>query len=113
MDTSRLKSAPAQRTWGALVLLLPPALWFLDQQLSFALVPWSCRHHTRAVLYAISVATLLSVAGSAALGWVLRGRATGSAVEKFFINAGLLSSLMFALAIAAQAVPRFLAHPCQ
>lgn len=97
-----------------ITLLAPPLLWFADQQLSYAITPWSCRHATKNLLYVISATTLSGVGLSALLGTHFRSRIVprGDA-DHLLADLSTLSAAIFAIVIVAQAIPRAILSPCE
>jgi hypothetical protein len=102
--------------------LLGPLAWFLDLQISYALVKWACRHEQRAVLLAIPAGSLLLAGTAVWLSWsslrTLRGRSRpdGGRPEDrslFLAAAGLVTSLVFGLLILIAIVPRLALSPCE
>jgi len=99
-----------------------PVLWFTHQQIELVLVPWICGHAQTWMLHAVTVVCL---AGVFAAGMVAaknrRENAPMDAPEvpasrsrsRFMGSLGVLSSVLFALAIIAQEIPNLLLDPCQ
>lgn len=109
--------------WLMAGLLLPPAAWFLDLQISYLLVKWICRTGYRGVLFAVSGASLAVIAAAAAMSWACLNRLRTAGVEpegarredrSFFLAvSGLVLSATFALLVLVSAIPRALSNPCQ
>lgn len=103
-------------------LLIGPAIWFVDLQVSYAAVKWACEHDRRGVILALPLASLAIVAGSTWMSWSswmkLRGTASqqGAHIEDrsyFLALAGLGLNAVFALLILASFAPRYLLSPCE
>ena len=102
--------------------LLGPLAWFLDLQVSYALVKWACRSDARGVLLAIPIGSLALVGLGAWMSWScwtkLRGTADpeGGRMEDrsyFLALAGLASNGIFALLILTSIAGRYLLSPCE
>jgi hypothetical protein len=129
MTEARVAPDPTQyfsRRKGLLALwagiLLPPFAWFLHQQLSYILVPWACETGRRFILYVVTLAMLLLALGGGLIARQTRqclGRGEPDEVggvlarSRFMAVAGVLSSVMFCLAILAQVIPSFILHACE
>ena len=102
-------------------LLSGPAAWGLDLGVSYALVKWACAAQREDVLRLLSVAALMIVAGGAMLSWQAVRTARGEPSDggtprqraRFMGVLGLMSSALFALAIVAGAIPRWMLDACQ
>jgi len=102
-------------------LLSGPTAWGLDLGVSYALVKWACVAHRDDVLRLLPVGALAVVAGGALLSWQALRAATGEPDDggtprqraRFMAVLGLLSSALFALAIVAGAIPRWMLDACQ
>jgi hypothetical protein len=98
-------------------LLLAPAAWLLQMQISYALVPWSCSHQERSALY-ITTVVFLAISGGAILiswkNWQAIAQDNPAAKRaRFMALLGILIGTMFSLVIIAQGIPRFIISPCQ
>jgi hypothetical protein len=101
-------------------MLAGPGAWATDLGLSYALVQWSCATQRTDVLHGISgVAFAIAVAGGLLSSSLLRRlQRTGSADgeqehrARFMALLGLTSSALFALAIIAFAIPRWILDAC-
>jgi hypothetical protein len=103
-------------------ILLPPFAWFLDQQLSYLLVPWACVSGRQFILHLVTLTMLLLVVGSGFTAWhswqrARHGGPDGAggveARSRFMAVGGLLSSIMFFLVIVAQGIPSFILNACE
>jgi hypothetical protein len=103
-------------------LLLPVVAWFLDLQISYALVKWACRQDVRGVLGVTALASLAIVAVGTWLSWTcwtrLRDTANpegGRMVDRsyFLAVAGLGLNALFALLILTSLAPRYFLSPCE
>jgi hypothetical protein len=102
--------------WLWLAILGPAAMWFLDQQLSFALVQRSCTTGHRSLMGALTVGCLLVVAALAAMARRYRHDVppdeTEASRRRFMVGLALMSTVFFALVIVATAVPKVLLWAC-
>jgi hypothetical protein len=105
-----------------------PVAWALDLGVSYALVQWSCGHHTQVVLRLITFASLALVAAGAYASWralmntprnaPLDGPQTLSLPAlvisrgRFMAVLGLASSALFAVLVVALGVPRWVLNAC-
>jgi hypothetical protein len=102
-------------------LLSGPTAWGLDLGVSYALVKWACAADGGNTLRLMSVAALAMVAGGALVSWQALRTARGEPGDggtprqraHFMAVLGLTSSALFALAIVAGAVPRWMLDACQ
>jgi hypothetical protein len=103
-------------------VLLAPAAWLLDVQISYATVKWACEHKTRVLLLAFPAGSLALVALSGWMAWsswnTLRSVASGEGGRMedrsyFLALAGLGLSAVFALLILTSVLPRVLLNPCE
>ena len=99
-----------------------PAAWFLDLQISYAMVKWTCEHDLRWSLLPISLGSLLLVAGGSALSWTSFVKLRGEAAEDgarivdrsyFLALGGLALNAIFGLLILTSLAPRLLLSPCE
>ena len=102
--------------------LLGPLAWFLDMQISYAMVKWACEHDRRVVLLLIPVASLAVIAAGSWMSWSsfaqLRDTADAAGAEmtdrRYFIAvAGLAMNAVFALLILTSIFPRYFLSPCE
>lgn len=102
--------------------LLAPLAWFLDLQVSYAMVKWACDEHQRQLLMLVPLGSLALVGLGGWMSWscwtTLRGDAqpAGGRIEDrsyFLALAGLASNAVFALLILTSLVPRYVLSPCE
>jgi hypothetical protein len=102
-------------------ILLPPAAWFLSQQISYILVLWACASRRQFALPLVTLAMLLPAGAGGVMAWRSWQRTkqdpaykAGSMLlrNRFMAFGGILSSGMFSLAILAQAIPSFILSAC-
>jgi hypothetical protein len=119
----------AQHYWehvGLMMLiggfLLGPLAWFVDLQVSYAVVKWACRGNGRAVLLLMPLGSLTLVAFGAWLSWACWTKLRGSAQPEggrmedrsyFLALAGLASNAIFGLLILTSLAPRYFLSPCE
>jgi hypothetical protein len=103
-------------------ILAGPAAWACDLCSSYALVKWTCLSQRETVLYLITLGSLTMVACGAAVSWAaLQSTAPDMPTDggdsrqraRFMAILGLTSSALFALAIVAGAIPRWVLDACQ
>ncbi len=102
-------------------LLGPPVLWLAHFQTNYTLVAWVCAHGHRWLLGTVSVTALLLLAGCGGLAWLnwcrAGVRAPGehndtAARSRFLALLAVLTSALFFLLTAAQAVAQVFIDPC-
>jgi hypothetical protein len=102
-------------------ILIGPLALLTQQQLGFMIVPWACATGLPPYLWLVSLIALLITLGGAFVSWrewkvagELWPDEGGSPVarSRFMAAGGLIMSLMFAMAIVAQAIPTFILSPC-
>ena len=116
----------ADRRWLSPLLLWAgifagPVAWALDLEASYALVQWTCATQRMDVLHAVSVVALVITMGGAALSWMALQHARGMPMDagseraraRFMAVLGLSASLLFATAILAGSLPRWMLDACQ
>jgi len=119
------EAQPYWEDWGAVLLLtgvlLPPTAWFLDLQVSYALVKWACAHDQRGVIVAAGLGSLALIASAAAMSWScwkkVRSAARdggGGMEDRSYMLAlsGIGLSGFFALLVVTSMTTRLLS-PCQ
>jgi hypothetical protein len=103
-------------------ILAGPVAWALDLSISYALVQWTCSSRRATLLHALPPAALAIVAGGAALSLVALQRTTGNTPTdggeprqraRFMALLGLASCALFAVTIAAGAIPAWVLDACQ
>lgn len=103
-------------------ILAGPAAWASDLCISYALVHWTCASQRAAVLRGLTPAALAVVGVGAVISFVSLRRTPpeaptdgGNPIERarFMAILGLVSSALFAVAIVAGAIPRWVLDACQ
>jgi hypothetical protein len=102
-------------------VLAGPVAFALDLGVSYAIVKWSCSVRSHTVLHAITVLALAMVlAGAVAAGMALRATRNDVPTDggsprqraRFMAVLGLSACALFALAIFAEAIPRWVLDAC-
>lgn len=103
-------------------LLGPPAVWGLQLQINYAMVPRLCRTHANWLMPLCSGVALVVAAIATAFAWRefrrLRHEEPGvrgdqwAAWPRFMAVLGLMVGTLFCLLIVAQAMPGFFIDPC-
>lgn len=111
-------------------ILLSPAAWLANTQVNFALAAWSCAHRVQAVPAAALPLAALSLAG-AALSWRALRRPAGAGrpesgsgavsldapqggrPHRLVAAIGVLTGLLFTLAIAVQGAAGLVFDGCE
>lgn len=104
---------PAASPWPWLVALIAPAVWFGHLNLSYLLVPVSCRVGHPWWLVAVSIPPILIAAGvivACRRFWRDDGRPVTDRVGGF---TGVLLAAMFLLAIGASTLSNVVVDPCR
>ena len=95
-------------------ILAGPVAWALDLETSYALVKWTCAAGTERPFQLMTVAALALTAAGAAVSWTALQHTSGDTPEdgglprqraRFMAILGLASCALFALTIAAAAIP--------
>jgi hypothetical protein len=102
-------------------ILAGPVAWALDLGISYAIVKWTCSATTARPFPIITLASMAIVAAGAAVSWTALRRTRGDTPEdggtprqraRFMAILGLASSALFALTIAAAAIPWWVLDAC-
>ena len=102
-------------------ILAGPVAWAFDLGISYAIVKWSCAARREDVLHLVTIAALVVVAGGAVVSWRAFRHTRGDTPEdggyprqraRFMAILGLVSSALFALTIAAAAIPWWVLDAC-
>ena len=102
-------------------LLSGPLAWALDLSISYAIVKWTCSSHRDGIMHAVTPAALTMIACSAMLSFAALRRTAGDVPTdggeprqraRFMAILGLTSSLLFAVAIVAGDIPRWVIDAC-
>jgi hypothetical protein len=105
--------------WAGIVA--GPVAWAFDLTVSYALVKWACVAERQTILHLLTVAALVGCAAGAVVSW-LAFRQSADAVPTdggdprqrahFMAILGLTSCALFALTIAAAAIPNWIVDAC-
>jgi hypothetical protein len=102
-------------------ILAGPVAWALDLEISYAIVKWTCAARTEAPFAVITLACLAMTGGGAAVSGMALRHTRGDGPEdgghprqraRFMALVGLASSALFALTIAAAAIPWWVLDAC-
>lgn len=105
----------------SLLMLAPPMIWALHQQLSYALTPSACEARSEWWLHALTVLAVLAVAGITFLAWrehqKLHAESTdqGDTIgtrSRFLTASGIGSGGLFLLLILATELPNWFLGAC-
>jgi hypothetical protein len=103
-------------------MLIAPAAWFLDLQISYAIVKWACENDRRSVVMAMPLGSLAVVALGAWMSFSSWAKLRHTAIDEgahmedrsyFLALAGLGINAIFALLILTSIVPRYFLSPCE
>lgn len=94
---------------GPLLMLAPPVIWALQQQLSYALTASACEARAEWWLHGLTVLAVLAVAGVLILARSERRREPRS---RFFADSGIGSGLFFLIVILATELPSWFLGAC-
>ena len=102
-------------------LVAGPLAWALDEEISYALVGWSCQTGQRLATHGVSAAALLLIAAGTVLSWRdwRRRSAAGNADNlppdraRFLSLGGFLLCLLLGLVVLADTLAKFIFDPCQ
>ena len=106
----------------SLLMLAPPMIWALQQQLSYALTPSACEARVEWWLHAVTVLALLAVAGTTFLSWGEYQRLPSESTDqgktvvtrsRFLAAAGIGSGLFFLIVILATELPNWFLGACE
>lgn len=108
---------------GWFALLAGPIAWIMHLQVVYALVPWDCLTGRKWVLHTVTAAFILITVASTVVGIVLyrkEGRRWPSGEDegkpgtlRLMAAVGIMSGVLFTLAIVGQEIATFYIHPCQ
>ena len=93
---------------GPLLMLAPPMIWALQQQLSYALTASACEARAEWWLHGLTVLAVLSVAGVIFLAWSEHRRESRS----FFAVSGIGNGAFFLIVILATELPNWFLGAC-
>jgi hypothetical protein len=102
-------------------ILAGPVAWALDLAVSYALVKWTCASQGEGVLHLLSTTALIVVAGGAIVSFAALRHTPQTVTDggnpreraRFMAVLGLASCALFAVAIVASAIPRWVLDACQ
>jgi hypothetical protein len=102
-------------------ILAGPVAWAFDLEASYALVHWTCATRRVDVLHAISFVALAITMAGAVVSWIALQHVGASQMDagderaraRFMAVLGLSVSLLFAMALVAGAIPRWVLDACQ
>ena len=111
------------RAWALWIEMLgPPVLWLIQFQIRYALVPWCCANGNRSLLWTSSGGSLVLAAVMLMMSWsswrntpappMTEEAPIGQKRARFMATVGLMSSSLFLLLIAVQAIPVLFIDPC-
>jgi hypothetical protein len=118
-ETAEVDRGPAIAS-QVLGLILPPVAFGADLIISYSLVQHACSTGHHYILHVVTVIALVVALFSGFLSWrqyLLARDANdegGSPLDRahFLALMGMLTSLTFTIVIIANAVPRWVLHPC-
>lgn len=100
----------------SLLMLAPPMIWGLHQQLSYALTPSACEARAEWWLHSLTVLAVLAAAAVAFLAWSelrrLPEEPTERSRSRFLAAAGIGSGLFFLVVILATELPNWFLGAC-
>jgi hypothetical protein len=107
--------------WLWTSILAGPIAWACDLEISYALVHWTCATQRTPMLHLITLGALLVTVSGMAMAWMAlqQTREFSSdggeerARARFMAILGLSSGFLFACAIVAAAIPRWVLDACQ
>ncbi len=118
-NTVRRGQAPALVWW---TMFAGPLAWACDLGFSYVLEQHSCSTGHHYVLHVITVVCALLALTGFATGWIAYTAIPHEASDEgarpmdrthFQVLFGIVLSLAFTVVIIAEAVPRWILHPCQ
>jgi hypothetical protein len=125
LDREEMHAPPLRGRFAAgwFALLAGPIAWIMHLQVVYALVPWDCLTGRKWVLHAVTAGFLLITIASAAVAVGLyrkEGRRWPSGEDegkpgtlRLMAAVGMMSGVLFTLAIVGQEIATFYIHPCQ
>jgi len=101
---------------GAVLMLAPPMIWALQQQLSYALTPSACEARADWWLHLLTVLAVLAVAGVTFLAWSdyqrLPREPGDPSRRRFLAASGIGSGSLFLIVILATELPSWFLGAC-
>jgi hypothetical protein len=89
------------------MLVLGPFVWFINLEASFAWAPLTCAGHGKGPLYVMTAVSLALTAASGLFFWTRWNE------RRIFAIGGIALSVLFVLAIVAQAIPTVMMGGCE
>lgn len=116
MKVQRAEPVGKRDAFQSLLLLAPPMIWALHQQLSYALTPSACEARGEWWLHSLTVLAVLAVAGVTFLAWGEHQRLPREPTEgsrsRFLAASGIGSGLFFLIVILATELPNWFLGAC-
>jgi hypothetical protein len=101
-------------------ILAGPVAWAFDLETSYALVHWTCVTQRVQLLHLITLLSLIVTGGGIAISWISwqHARAPHASNDerdraRFMAMLGLSAGALFAVAILAGAIPRWVLDACR
>ena len=107
--------------WLWTSILAGPIAWACDLEISYALVKWTCNAQRMSILHLVSLLALIVTASGMAMAWIALQRTREFSTDggeeraraRFMALLGLSAGFLFACAILAAAIPRWVLDACQ
>jgi hypothetical protein len=122
-EQMHLPKEPGRCAAGWFALLAGPIAWIMHLQVVYALVPWDCLTGRHWVLHTVTAAFLLITIASAVVAIGLyrkEGRRWPTGEDdgklgtlRLMAAVGMMSGVLFTIAIIGQEIATFYIHPCQ
>ncbi len=99
-------------------IVIGPLAWLAQLQTQLALIPWTCVDERRGVMLVVAAVALLLTLAGVVVGLRAWSTATGADEgvhvprARFMATLGMTLCVLFALVIAATALPTMLLRPC-
>jgi hypothetical protein len=107
------QTAPRGRVLPWLIALVPPAAWFAHLNVSYLLVPVSCRVGHPWWLVAVTIPAVVLAAAPMALSWRTWHRPDRAPTDRTAGLIGALLGALFLLTIAALGLSNVVVDPCR
>lgn len=113
MKAKRAEPVEKRDVLLSLLMLAPPMIWALHQQLSYALTPSACEARAEWWLHLLTVLALLAVAGITFLAWGEHRRLPEvESRSRFLAASGIGSGAFFLIVIVATELPNWFLGAC-
>jgi hypothetical protein len=112
MKAKRAEPVEKRDVLQSLLMLAPPMVWALHQQLSYALTPSACEARAEWWLHSLTVLAVLAVAGVTFLAWGEHRRLPDESRSRFLAASGIGSGLFFLVVILATELPNWFLGAC-